>query len=191
MEKLNRPTPMAFYDKYYAPNNAVLVVAGDVEPDAVKALAEKTYGKVAARPGSAAAHPPVEPEQNTRRTVTLADARVSVPSFSTQLGGAVLSHGQAGRSGGAGSAGRDSRRRQPQPALPGTGGQARHRRRGRRLLPGHHARRHQFHRLWRAARRRQAGRCRGGGRRRSRPHRQGRRHRRANWKRPRTVTCAR
>ena len=27
---------------------------------------------------------PVEPEQNTRRTVTLTDARVSVPSFSTQ-----------------------------------------------------------------------------------------------------------
>ncbi|TIQ86158.1 MAG: insulinase family protein, partial [Mesorhizobium sp.] len=36
MEKLNRADAKAFYDKYYTPNNAVLVVAGDVEPQLVK-----------------------------------------------------------------------------------------------------------------------------------------------------------
>jgi zinc protease len=84
MEKLNRPDAKAFYDKYYTPNNAVLVVAGDVEPETVKALAEKTYGKVARGPDLPPRIRPVEPEQNTKRTVTLTDARVSVPGFSTQ-----------------------------------------------------------------------------------------------------------
>ncbi|MGX5829306.1 M16 family metallopeptidase [Mesorhizobium sp. 43Arga] len=84
MEQLNRTDAVAFYNKYYRPNNAVLIVAGDVEPETVKALAEKTYGKVARGPDLPSRVRPVEPEQNTRRTVTLADARVSVPSFSTQ-----------------------------------------------------------------------------------------------------------
>ena len=84
MEQLNRTDAKAFYDHYYTPNNAVLVVAGDVEPEAVKALAEKTYGKLARGPNLPLRIRPVEPEQNTKRTVTLRDARVSVPSFSTQ-----------------------------------------------------------------------------------------------------------
>ncbi|MER9131325.1 pitrilysin family protein [Mesorhizobium sp. M0768] len=84
MEKLNRTDALAFYNKYYTPNNAVLVVAGDVEPETVKALAEKTYGKVARGPDLPPRIRPVEPEQNTRRTVTLTDGRVSVPSFTTQ-----------------------------------------------------------------------------------------------------------
>ncbi|WP_192179566.1 M16 family metallopeptidase [Mesorhizobium amorphae] len=84
MEQLNRTDAIAFYDKYYRPNNAVLIVAGDVEPDTVKALAEKTYGKIERGPDLPPRIRPVEPEQNTKRTVTLTDARVSVPSFSTQ-----------------------------------------------------------------------------------------------------------
>ncbi|MER9415640.1 insulinase family protein [Mesorhizobium sp. M0306] len=84
MEKLNRTDARAFYNKYYTPNNAVLVVAGDVEPETVKALAEKTYGKIARGPDLPPRIRPVEPEQNTRRTVTLTDGRVSVPSFTTQ-----------------------------------------------------------------------------------------------------------
>ncbi|ESX81794.1 MULTISPECIES: pitrilysin family protein [unclassified Mesorhizobium] len=84
MEKLNRTDAMAFYNKYYTPNNAVLVVAGDVEPETVKTLAEKTYGKIARGPDLPPRIRPIEPEQNTRRTVTLTDGRVSVPSFTTQ-----------------------------------------------------------------------------------------------------------
>ncbi len=38
-----------FFYGYYAPNNAVLVVAGDVEVDAVKELAEKWFGPIPAR----------------------------------------------------------------------------------------------------------------------------------------------
>ncbi len=81
--QLNRTDAVAFYNKYYSPNNAVLVVAGDVEPETVKVLAEKTYGKVPRGPELLPRVRPVEPQQNTKRTVTLTDARVSVPRFST------------------------------------------------------------------------------------------------------------
>ena len=82
MEKLNRVDATAFYDKFYAPNNAVLVVAGDIEPEQVKKLAEDTYGKVPRGPDLPPRDRPKEPEQNTRRTVVMEDQRVSVPSFS-------------------------------------------------------------------------------------------------------------
>ncbi|MBX3596054.1 MAG: insulinase family protein [Rhizobiaceae bacterium] len=82
IEQLNRTDAVAFYDRYYAPNNAILVVAGDTTAERVKELASQTYGRVARGPDIAARQRPQEPEQNTSRTVTLTDARVSVPSFS-------------------------------------------------------------------------------------------------------------
>ena len=82
IEKLNRDDAIDFYRRYYAPNNAVLVVAGDVDADTVRRLAQETYGKVARGPELPPRLRPTEPEQNTRRTVTLRDARVGVPSFS-------------------------------------------------------------------------------------------------------------
>jgi zinc protease len=82
MEKLNRDDAVAFYDRYYAPNNAILVVAGDIEPATVRTLAEKTFGKVPRGPDLPARVRPQEPEQNTKRTVTMADERVSIPSVS-------------------------------------------------------------------------------------------------------------
>jgi zinc protease len=81
MEKLNRADAVAFYNQYYTPNNAVLVVAGDVETDTVRKLAEETYGKVARGPDLPPRDRPTEPEQNTSRTVTMTDPRVSIPSF--------------------------------------------------------------------------------------------------------------
>ncbi len=84
IEKLNRADAKAFYDRYYTPNNAVLVVAGDVAPQTVRQLAEQTYGKLERGPDLPARIRPEEPEQNAARTVTLRDPRVSVPSFSTQ-----------------------------------------------------------------------------------------------------------
>ncbi len=50
IEKLNREDALAFYRRFYAPNNAILVVAGDVTADEVKKLAEETYGKIERRP---------------------------------------------------------------------------------------------------------------------------------------------
>lgn len=81
IEGLKRADLMAFYDAHYEPNNAVLVVAGDVDADTVRELAEKTYGKIERGPDLPPRTRPQEPEQNTARTVTLHDARVSVPKF--------------------------------------------------------------------------------------------------------------
>jgi zinc protease len=82
MEQLNRTDAVAFYDQYYAPNNAILVVAGDVDPAEVRRLAEASYGLVARGPDLPPRIRPSEPEHNTARTVTLSDPRVGIPSFS-------------------------------------------------------------------------------------------------------------
>ena len=82
LEKLNRTDAVNFYDQYYAPNDAILVVAGDVDEATVRRLAENTYGKVPRGPDLPPRNRPAEPEQNTARTVTLKDERVTVPSFS-------------------------------------------------------------------------------------------------------------
>ncbi|MDP3897809.1 MAG: pitrilysin family protein [Mesorhizobium sp.] len=81
IEQLNRLDATAFYDRFYAPNNAVLVVAGDVDAATVRTLAEATYGQVPRGPVLPPRVRPREPEQNTARTVTLRDARVSQPSY--------------------------------------------------------------------------------------------------------------
>jgi zinc protease len=49
IKTLDRAKALAFYNRHYAPNNAILVVAGDVTESEVRALAEKTYGRVPAR----------------------------------------------------------------------------------------------------------------------------------------------
>ena len=76
IEKLTREDALAFYRRFYTPNNAVLVVAGDVTAEEVKALAEETYGKVARVAEIAPRARPQEPAQEAARTVTLADPRV-------------------------------------------------------------------------------------------------------------------
>jgi zinc protease len=80
IEKLDRDDALAFYRRFYTPNNAIVVVAGDVTADAVKADAEDSYGKVADRGDNNPRQRPMEPEQEAPRTVTLADARVEQPS---------------------------------------------------------------------------------------------------------------
>src|SRR5712672_1371903 len=80
IEKLTRDDALAFYKRFYTPNNAILIVAGDVAAEEVKTLAEATYGKVARVTEVAPRHRPQEPAQIAARTVTLADARVTQPS---------------------------------------------------------------------------------------------------------------
>lgn len=81
IEKLNREEALAFYKRFYTPNNAVLVVAGDVTTDEIKALAQETYGKVPKVAEIAPRVRPQEPVQIAARHVTLADARVQQPSL--------------------------------------------------------------------------------------------------------------
>ena len=81
IEKLNREDALAFYRRFYAPNNAILVVAGDVTADEVKKLAEETYGKIERRPEVGPRKRPQEPDVKAIRQVTLADPRVAQPSL--------------------------------------------------------------------------------------------------------------
>jgi zinc protease len=82
LEKLTRDDALAFYRRFYTPNNATLVVAGDVTADEVKKLAEETYGKVERITEIGPRVRPKEPVQEAPRTVTLADPRVTQPSVS-------------------------------------------------------------------------------------------------------------
>ena len=81
METLDREDALNFYRRYYQPDNAVLIVAGDVTADEVKALAEKTYGKIERRGAIGPRVRPQEPPQIAERRVTFADLRVTQPSL--------------------------------------------------------------------------------------------------------------
>jgi zinc protease len=75
MKKLSREDALAFYKRFYAPNNAIVVVTGDVVPEEVKALAEAAYGVL---PANVAIKPrlrPEEPEHRAPRRVELRDPR--------------------------------------------------------------------------------------------------------------------
>ena len=81
IEGLTRDDALAFYRRFYTPNNAILVVAGDVTADEVRQLAEQTYGKVPRIAEAPARRRPQEPEPIAPRTVTFADPRVAQPSL--------------------------------------------------------------------------------------------------------------
>jgi zinc protease len=89
--RIGRAEAQAYYDRHYAPNNAILIVAGDVEPDEVLRLAERTYGRVSRRELEPRAEPVVPPRLGEARIAfSHPDARLPtlmrayrVPSYVT------------------------------------------------------------------------------------------------------------
>lgn len=79
MEKLSRQDALDWYQLYYAPNNATLIVAGDVDPDEVKAMAETYYGPLAPSAGITARERPQEPPQLAERRLSFSDPNISQP----------------------------------------------------------------------------------------------------------------
>ena len=79
VRKLGVPEALAFYRRFYAPNNAILVVAGDTSVEAVRRLAEKHYGPIARREVA----PRTRPEQHGElpRQVVRRDQRVRQPQW--------------------------------------------------------------------------------------------------------------
>jgi zinc protease len=77
MVALSRQDAFDMYARYYAPNNAVLVVAGDVTPDEVRALAQKHYGVLEPTPDLGVRERPQEPPQLAERRLTMSDPRVA------------------------------------------------------------------------------------------------------------------
>ena len=80
IEGLGRVDALDYYQRFYTPENAILVVAGDVEFDEVKALAETTYGLIPGRGVPPTRFRPREPEPRAHRLVTLADDKVEQPN---------------------------------------------------------------------------------------------------------------
>ena len=66
---------LAFYRRYYAPDNAILVVAGDITAEELRPMAMRTYGAVPAA-GIDARRRPQEPPHRAARRVEFRDARV-------------------------------------------------------------------------------------------------------------------
>jgi zinc protease len=79
METLDMDDVLAFYDLYYSPNNAILVVAGDADPDEVRRLAEEHYGPIPAEDQLPPRFRPSEPPQLAERRLIYEDERVSQP----------------------------------------------------------------------------------------------------------------
>ena len=82
METLDMEDALSFYETYYSPNNAILVVSGDVEPEEVRRLAETYYGVIPANPALPERYRTAEPPQNAERRVLFRDARVAQPYIS-------------------------------------------------------------------------------------------------------------
>jgi zinc protease len=82
MAELSQHDAETFYKRYYAPNNAILIVTGDVTADEVKKLAEGVYGKIPANPAVTPERKrPQDPPSRAARRLELKDARAGKTSI--------------------------------------------------------------------------------------------------------------
>jgi len=79
IEGLTKQDARDFYDEFYAPNNAIVVVAGDVYPEDALALAQEYYGVLAPNPDLKPRARPQEPPAIAERRVMFSDPRVASP----------------------------------------------------------------------------------------------------------------
>ncbi len=81
LQGLTREDAVEFYNRFYSPNNAILVVAGDVDPEATIEMARDIYGKVEKRVETIERSRTVEPEPVAARMVEYRDERVRLPNW--------------------------------------------------------------------------------------------------------------
>jgi len=79
IEALDRAHALDYYKRFYTPENAILVVAGDVAEDEVRRLADASYGRITPRGARPQRIRPREPEPRAMRRVAVADPRVEQP----------------------------------------------------------------------------------------------------------------
>lgn len=77
LENMTAADAREWYDTWYAPNNALLVVVGDVDPKEVYKLAKKYFGPLKAKP-LPQRKPQVEPEQKGERRI-IVKAQAELP----------------------------------------------------------------------------------------------------------------
>lgn len=81
IETLDRQAALDYYRRFYCPDNAVLVVSGDIEAAEVVRLAEATYGRNAPGRTPPLRERPREPEPRALRQVLVADPKVEQPTL--------------------------------------------------------------------------------------------------------------
>ncbi|MFW6049863.1 MAG: M16 family metallopeptidase [Myxococcota bacterium] len=69
-----------FFDTYYAPNNAVLAISGDFEPERAMDLVEKLFGDIEPSEVPAYDPPEIEPQTAERKEV-MVDEKAELPAF--------------------------------------------------------------------------------------------------------------
>ena len=79
MSVLELEDALAYYRQFYAPNNAILIVAGDVDPQQVFNLAQTYYGPIPANPNLGERIRPQEPPHSAARRLQFYDERVAQP----------------------------------------------------------------------------------------------------------------
>jgi zinc protease len=81
IESLGREDALAYYRRFYTPENAILVIAGDVTDAQVRQLVTDTYGAIPARGDAPVRSRTAEPPIPAARRVELADPKVEQPTF--------------------------------------------------------------------------------------------------------------
>lgn len=82
---LTREDAIDWYDTHYSPNEAILVIAGDVTPEEARRLAEENYGPI---PAKGEAEPRVRPQEQiklTDRRINMSDPRVAQPRMTRSM----------------------------------------------------------------------------------------------------------
>lgn len=80
--KLSREDALNYYKHYYAPNNAIVIISGDVTLDEVRPMVEATYGKLPANSEVGAKRVrPQEPPSRAARRVSFEDPRAGKASL--------------------------------------------------------------------------------------------------------------
>lgn len=82
MERLTGADAMDFYDRHYGPNNAILVIAGDVAAEDALDKAQRIYGPIAPNPNVTPSIRPSEPPHLAERRLVFEDPRVGTPYVS-------------------------------------------------------------------------------------------------------------
>ncbi|RCL01159.1 MAG: zinc protease [Candidatus Tokpelaia sp. JSC085] len=78
MEELTREDALSFYNQFYMPDNAVVIIAGDVTPEKVRELAISSYGNIKKKRSEKLERiRPQEPVSDPFREVTRRDPRVT------------------------------------------------------------------------------------------------------------------
>ena len=80
VRRIDRVSAQDFYRHHYAPNNATLILAGDITPEAARSIAQAGYGKVAARALQPRAEF-TEPPRLAESRMMIARPDVTVPLF--------------------------------------------------------------------------------------------------------------